>query len=44
MPGLPIKVGDEFKMMGCSLFWWDGSGDDAKSWNIKKEVEYSKML
>lgn len=44
IPGFPMKVGDEFKMMGCSLFWWVGGGDDVKAWKIKKEVEYSKKL
>lgn len=44
IPGFPMKVGEEFKMMGCSLFWWVGTGEDAKGWKIRKEVEYSKML
>ena len=44
IPGLPFKVGDEVKSIGCSLFWWVGTGEDAKEWKIKKEVEYSKFL
>ena len=31
-------------VMGCSLFWWVGEGDDPKTWKIKKEVEYKKVV
>ena len=44
IPGSPMKVGDEFKMMGCSLCWWVGQGENAREYKIKKEVEYTKMV
>ncbi|KAG0649244.1 hypothetical protein D0Z07_4512 [Hyphodiscus hymeniophilus] len=44
IPGFPLKVGDSFKMVGCSLFWWVGTGDDARDWKIRKESEYTTMI
>ncbi len=40
--GVPYKVGDEFEMMGCSLFWWkDGEEEEG---SIVKMAEYSKFV
>ena len=35
--GFPFKVGEEFKMMGVTLFWWDGGV-------IVKMAEYPKFV
>lgn len=44
IPGFPFGVGEDFNMVGCSLFWWDmkgaKEGEDAK---LTAVAEYSKM-
>jgi hypothetical protein len=42
MSGVPYKVGEEFKMMGCTLTWWNPKDSDVGS--IKMMAEYSKFL
>jgi len=37
IPGFPYKAGEEFKMMGVTLFWWDGEV-------IVKMAEYPKFV
>jgi hypothetical protein len=37
IPGFPYKVGEEFKMMGVTLFWWEGEV-------ILKMAEYPKFI
>ncbi|CZR62409.1 uncharacterized protein PAC_12306 [Phialocephala subalpina] len=42
IPGIPLKVGDEFESMGCSLFWWkEGGGEEG---SILKMAEYSRFV
>jgi hypothetical protein len=37
IPGFPFEVGEEFKMMGVTLFWWDREV-------IVKMAEYPKFV
>jgi hypothetical protein len=41
LPNVPYKVGQEFDVRGCSLFWWDVQSGYEK---IKTLAEYSKFL
>ena len=42
IPGVPYKLGEEFKMMGATLTWWNLKDSDVGS--IKMMAEYSKFL